>query len=85
MKRYDIRTVMDFTSVPEDRLDACLADFRECVRYLRGVKAVAEDYGCADEIRGMGFQWADDGQVGLTGLVVEHVTAEGAKESEGAI
>lgn len=85
MTRYDIRTVMDFCDIPEDRLDACLADFRECVRYLRGVKAVADDYRVADKIRGMGFEWADDGQVGLTGLVVEHVEADGDKtESEGA-
>ena len=83
MKRYDIRTVMDFVAVPPDRMDACLADFKGCIEFFRGVMAIAGNEGYADKVAAMGWQWIDDGQVGLVGFMVEDAQT-GETESEGA-
>ena len=36
-KSYKCETVMDFTKVPEDRIDACLEEFKDFIGHMRHI------------------------------------------------
>jgi len=57
-RTYRIRTVLDFQDVPEDKLDACLKEFRTFVRIIAPFRALVGDcVRVSDE-----FTWVDDGE-----------------------
>lgn len=41
-KRYPIETLQDFLQVPPDRLDDCLADFRDYLELIRPLSALID-------------------------------------------
>jgi len=82
---YRIEHVRDLLAVPEDKLDACLADMRDWVTRARWhtaliydlVRAVGEElieHPCA------GFVWIDDGKPGCSGARIEIIRAETGEE-----
>ena len=89
--RYEIRTIADFLKVPEDRLDACLDDFRASAHLMRPmadlVEAITEDYGEGEKPIGVtvepqSFVWIDDGVKHIT-LAIKAPQAQ-AQEWDGA-
>ena len=76
MKTYNIKTMFDFTKIPEDRIDACLADFKDLIMFYRGIIAYAQQNGYAEKLEHVEFDWVDDGTVGLSGFIVE-IESEG--------
>jgi hypothetical protein len=66
---YEIRELADFASVPADRRDAMLADFKQFIELLDAQRPVIE---LAKEIGGvrLTFKWIDDGDVGCKGAFV---------------
>ena len=82
MKRYNIRAIMDFADIPEDKIDACLADFRDCIKLFRVIKADATQGKWADKINAMGFEWIDDGKTGLAGYFVEARSEQAESEAK---
>ena len=86
-KSYKLETVMDFTKVPEDRIDACLEEFKDFIGHMRLLHNLARDVariaGANDVDLGKShFTWIDDGKRERTLKV--HVTAmpEGAQNDE---
>jgi hypothetical protein len=68
MKEYKIKNIRDFLQVPPERLDKCLADFKEYLGYINHLeKTVAEEFN--SKVESHGFTWIDDGKQGLSGLV----------------
>ena len=61
---YEIHQLTDFSTVPIDRLDACLADFKQWVLCHRVLKT----YGLEEGYK-VSMTWTDDGKVGL-----DHIT-----------
>ena len=66
---YEIRTVADFSKVPEDRLSQCLMEFSGWLRLVREAKEVEGLLGtmCGVEAK-LGtdkFIWRDDRKAGL--------------------
>jgi hypothetical protein len=64
---YEIATVADFLTVPEDRWDACLKDFREFLGLASALKETADvmaDLLGADKDKNKveSFTWIDDGK-----------------------
>ena len=68
---YTLRTVGDFLAVPVDRLDACLADFRDSIEAAKGIReavvAITEQEhgpGCVGpEVLALNaWTWTDDGE-----------------------
>lgn len=78
MKTYDIRTVMDFADIPEDRVDVCLDELKDALRYLRTVKEAIKR-GKFDVLESVGFAWTDDGDPGFSKLVFRTETGEAAQ------
>lgn len=77
-KSYKCETVMDFTKVPEDRIDACLEEFKDFIGHMRLLHNLARDVariaGAKDVDLGKSyFTWIDDGKRERTLKV--HVTA----------
>ena len=77
-KSYKLKTVMDFTKVPEDRIDACLEEFKDFIGHMRLLHNLARDVariaGAKDVDLGKSyFTWIDDGKRERTLKV--HVTA----------
>ncbi len=63
---YEIKTVQDFLLVPEDRLEACLTEFRDYLEYARDImelaKLAGENIGAKETQTSVGsFNWTDDG------------------------
>ena len=63
---YEIKTVQDFLLVPEDRLEACLTEFRDYLEYARDIaelaKLAGEIIGAKETQTTVGsFNWTDDG------------------------
>jgi hypothetical protein len=71
MKKYEIKTLADFARVPPDRLDACFAEFRECVAYFREMIAMCETIETPLDLPDLGFEWTDDGAPGMSAVEVE--------------
>ena len=75
MKEYKIVSVMDFLSVPPNRLDACLEELKG---FLESVRAFQEMVKIAGELVGepnaecvpIEFVWIDDGKRNHTITVV---------------
>ena len=67
---YEIKHVADFLKVPEDRLDACLKEFKTFVElsraHLKVVEAVAEELGINGRGEVQAFTWIDDGEGKVT-------------------
>ncbi|MDX9972268.1 MAG: hypothetical protein RBU21_04655 [FCB group bacterium] len=66
-KSYKLKTVMDFTKIPEDRIDACLEEFKDCIGHMRLLRTLASDVarmaGAKDVDLGKSyFTWIDDGK-----------------------
>lgn len=64
--RYEIKTVQDFLTVPVDRLEACLTEFRDYLEYARDImelaKLAGEMVGAKETKTSVGsFNWCDDG------------------------
>jgi hypothetical protein len=68
---YPISSVADFLTIPEDKIDACLADFKSWISLARHSSAISTMLqACAPaEISAMfvthSFLWIDDGVPGL--------------------
>lgn len=67
---YEIRTLDDFLKVPDDRLDACLAEFADAIRIQRRIQSTFDSIG-AVEIFGKSFTWIDDGKNNMSITVDE--------------
>lgn len=69
--QYTIQTVGDFLKVPEDRLDACLEEFKTFLEqgraFMEMANALAGILG-ADKLKNAvkGFVWIDDGEKNVT-------------------
>jgi hypothetical protein len=69
--QYTIQTVGDFLKVPEDRLDACLEEFKTLLEqgraFMEMANALAGILG-ADKLKNAvkGFVWIDDGEKNVT-------------------
>jgi hypothetical protein len=71
-KRYEINTVHDFLNVPEERISACLEEFKEWLNIMRATKLTVEMMkGFSektkdlplDKLLKMGpYMWIDDGK-----------------------
>jgi hypothetical protein len=62
-KEYEIKTKMDFLQVPEERIDACLEEFKQCLKIFRMLPE--------DVVRATGeFIWRDDGNPGLSSVSI---------------
>jgi hypothetical protein len=62
-ERYTIEHVSDFLKVPEDRLDACLSDFKEALSCSRLFQATTLLFGEPPLEK---FTWIDDGKTDAT-------------------
>jgi hypothetical protein len=69
---YRIEHVRDLLAVPEDKMDACLADLRLWVKHVRDIGWTAKLMFVFNEA----FIWVDDGQTGCIGVEVTSVDAE---------
>lgn len=69
---YEIRAVKDFLQVPEDRMDACLADFVEWVEFKRNEEALIKLLSAGTKFPEVPiavldiFYWVDDGIDGIS-------------------
>lgn len=80
-KSYKLKTVMDFTQVPEDRIDACLEEFKDFVGHMRLLHNLAADLAGAKEVD-LGeshFEWIDDGKRERTLKVRVTLAPEGVR------
>lgn len=71
-KRYEIRTVADFYQVPDESLEACLADFAAHLLISKAVMATARD-----GVRHLNpdvFMWIDDGQHNVNVTITTQVS-----------
>ena len=69
--QYTIQTVGDFLKVPEDRLDACLEEFKTFLDQSRAFLAMADAMagilGAEKNQNAVrGFIWIDDGEKNVT-------------------
>lgn len=71
---YEIIHVADFLKVPEDRLDACLKEFKTFVEISRAhselIEAVTETLGIEAKSEVQSFTWVDDDEGKVT---IQHV------------
>jgi hypothetical protein len=77
---YRIEHVRDLLAIPQDKLDACLADLRLWVQQMRDFDGIMD--GLSDlhkikitEIINEGFIWVDDGKTGCSGFELTLVDA----------
>ena len=78
---YRIDHVRDLLAIPDDKLDACLADLRLWVsemRHLDGIMESLSDMYKVNiaEITREGFIWVDDGETGCSGVELAFLDAE---------
>jgi hypothetical protein len=58
-KQYEIKTMLDFLQVPDDKIDACMEDFKHCLLFWRILPL--------DVMKPSGeFIWVDDGKPGVS-------------------
>lgn len=71
---YRISTIADFLAVPEDKIDACLADFKQWISIAREpstLETAIDDLAGAPgstKFMTVGFTWVDDGIPGLSAV-----------------
>lgn len=71
-KTYTIRTVTDFATIPLDRIDAALKDFRQMIVLMKTINSfggLGEDVNWCD--KRTAFIWDDDGIEGCTKVNIE--------------
>jgi len=78
---YRIDHVRDLLAIPDDKLDACLADLRLWVSEMRHLDGIMESLSDLykvniTEITREGFIWVDDGKTGCSGVDLTFVDAE---------
>lgn len=83
-KSYKLKTVMDFTTIPEDRIDACLEEFKEFIGHMRLLHNLASDVariaGAKEVYLGEShFEWIDDGKRERTLKVRVTLAPEGGR------
>ena len=83
-KSYKLKTVMDFTQVPEDRIDACLEEFKDFIGHMRLLHNLARDVariaGAKDvDLSESFFEWIDDGKRERTLKVRVTLVPEGVR------
>jgi hypothetical protein len=69
---YKIESINDFTKIPEDKIEECLANFMECLKVHRIARKVVKEFMAnhgyefkEEQNRLPYFIWIDDGQVEL--------------------
>jgi len=68
---YEIASLNDFRSIPEDRLHACLIEFVDVIRTTNAIEAVMRE-GDPDVSANLpGFTWIDNGQRGIRKAVID--------------
>jgi hypothetical protein len=67
---YEIRELADFASVPADRRDAMLADFKQFIELLDAQRPVIDLAKAIGGNVGITFKWIDDGDVGCKSAFV---------------
>ena len=82
---YRIEHVRDLLAVPEDRLDACLADMRKWVPVASDYTKAAYDTAAffrmeLQEHPCGGFVWIDDGETGCSRIDLTFVDDETGEE-----
>lgn len=66
-KKYTIKRVADFASIPAARIDTCLQDFKQMILIMKSINrfgGLGEDVNWCDP--NTEFVWTDDGVNGLT-------------------
>lgn len=70
---YRIETVQDFIKIPFDKIDICIEEFKEGLKYAKELetrtKELTEILGGAfksDGVEFKGFTWIDDGKTDKT-------------------
>lgn len=76
-KEYEICKVMDFLQVPEDRIDECLLEFKDYLKYMRAVKLLTGGVDCILDSK---YIWVDDGEIDLKGI---HIRFEKKPDAQG--
>lgn len=83
--KYVIRTVEDFLSVPADKRDECLEDFRQWLEIASHKSAMER---AMDDLTGIEgamtmrvneFHWVDDGQRGVSDITVNGESVRGSE------
>ncbi len=73
--QYQLRTVADFSSIPEDRIDACLNDFAAWLRVSRKSNEINNlatvALGGTVNFDIGGFKWVDDGVAGISAVDIQ--------------
>lgn len=74
---YKIEKLNDFLTVPDDRLDNCLAEFKECIAEARFLltlaNAMADIVGEDKSLNVLeSFTWIDDGKKDVSVTIVAH-------------
>ena len=69
-KEYTIKTLEDFLTVPEDRLEDCLKEFKSFIEILRPIKdlikATGDTFGVEAGAIAEAFVWIDDDKGNVT-------------------
>ena len=84
---YRIDHVRDLLAIPDDKLDACLADLRLWVSEMRHLDGIMESLSDLykvniTEITREGFIWVDDGKTGCSRIDLAFVDAETGERVE---
>lgn len=82
MNTYTIHSVNDLAKVPPDRIDACLADLRDYVAFIRDVLHRLERPDWILKVTADGFVWKDDSKTGLDGFIIS-VKSSAGRDSKG--
>jgi len=78
-REHEIRTVGDFLTVPEDKRDACLADFKMWLGFMELAITLGEMAGGGVTPDTGAFRWIDDGK--HDAHVTFHITNEPKREA----
>lgn len=66
--RYEIKTLADFTKIPSDKIDACLADFKLWISLARTFQMSA--------IAPVSMDWIDDGKTEISEITISIKTGD---------
>lgn len=85
IRQYEIRTIHDFLAIPEDRLDACLRDFKEWIAMGGAIKDLIQTADGTVKVEQLlpNLIWIDDGSVGLSQVSIKVAIKPAPTESEG--
>lgn len=64
-KEYEITTAVDFLTVPAEKLDECLADFKI---WIESCRAIGDVIGVEFIVNR--FVWIDDGVLGISSVEI---------------